>query len=267
MNLINRGRTAEIFHLGGGRVVKLFHAGYPSQGIAKESRIAMALEGCGLPVPRCFGQTQCEGRSGLVYEYIEGCSLLQLLVKHPWRVWKFARAMALLHLQIHRAPVPAHSLPAQRDRLAEAIDRLTDRPDLQIKLHQRLMRLPAGDRHCHGDFHPDNILCAAQGLVAVDWMNAAYGHPASDVARTLILLKYATLPRQFAGIRRIFLSLFKQVLCRAYLRNYLAVSRLDLRLVKAWLPPVAATRLHPGHPPDERRRLLRLIERCLRREK
>ena len=98
-------------------------------------------------------------------------------------------------------------------------------------------------------------------------MNAAYGHPASDVARTLILLKYATLPRQFTGIRRIFLSLFKQVLCRAYLRNYLAVSRLDLRLVKAWLPPVAATRLHPGHPPDERRRLLRLIERCLRREK
>ena len=56
--------------------------------------------------------------------------------------------------------------------------------NLQLAALNMLRQLPDDDKLCHGDFHPDNIIVAPDGLVVVDWANAVCGHPLADVART-----------------------------------------------------------------------------------
>ena len=49
--------------------------------------------------------------------------------------------------------------------------------------------MPDGDRLCHGDFHPMNILGEASQPVIIDWSDARRGDPAADVCRTYLLMK------------------------------------------------------------------------------
>lgn len=81
--LIGRGRTAEIYAWGNGQVVKLFHTGWPEASIAYEERIAHLVKDLGLAAPRFFGRIQVGERIGLLYERIEGTSMLQALLRAP----------------------------------------------------------------------------------------------------------------------------------------------------------------------------------------
>ncbi|WP_308530680.1 aminoglycoside phosphotransferase family protein [uncultured Paenibacillus sp.] len=56
-----------------------------------------------------------------------------------------------------------------------------------------LKSLPDGTRLCHGDFHPENVMIGERNWV-IDWMTGMIGNPAGDVARTLLLFRFGTLP-------------------------------------------------------------------------
>src|SRR3546814_7594415 len=54
--------------------------------------------------------------------------------------------------------------------------------------------LPDGDRLCHGDYHPGNVIETAGGPVVIDWPAVTRGHPDADYARTLLLLRLGEPP-------------------------------------------------------------------------
>ncbi|MFD1910018.1 phosphotransferase family protein [Paenibacillus rhizoplanae] len=56
----------------------------------------------------------------------------------------------------------------------------------------RLAELPDGEKLCHGDFHPDNILMDDK-LWVIDWMTGVRGNPAADVARSVIMFSIGGL--------------------------------------------------------------------------
>jgi Ser/Thr protein kinase RdoA (MazF antagonist) len=53
--------------------------------------------------------------------------------------------------------------------------------------------LPEGNRLCHFDFHPDNVILTDKGPITIDWMTACKGEPVADAARTFIMLKYSDI--------------------------------------------------------------------------
>ena len=79
----------------------------------------------------------------------------------------------------------AHSLEKLKDRLAESLF-AADLPSATLyELHMRLESLPVGDRICHGDFAPSNLIVNGEDEdYIVDWSHAAQGVPAADAART-----------------------------------------------------------------------------------
>jgi aminoglycoside phosphotransferase (APT) family kinase protein len=72
-------------------------------------------------------------------------------------------------------------------------DRISD-ADLPLHLldfaRQVLDGLPDGDRLCHGDYHPGNVLQAAGRIAVIDWGAATRGAPETDHARALLLLRW-----------------------------------------------------------------------------
>lgn len=194
------GRTAELYAWQDGQVLKLFFDWFDLDSIRYEQRMAQAVHASGLPVPAAGDILQVNGRNGLVYERVDGTSMWELLGRYPWRVARYARQTAELHAQMHAADIQP-DIPSQRTRLERKIGS-ADRLPAAVKdvVLNTLAGLPDGDRLCHGDFHPGNILLTADRAVIIDWIDASRGNPLADVpGRRSSPWARRTVPRSRTG--------------------------------------------------------------------
>ncbi|MFW6183275.1 MAG: phosphotransferase family protein, partial [Chloroflexota bacterium] len=105
-----------------------------------------------------------------------------------------------------------------------------------------LATMPAGERLCHGDFHPDNVILAKQEPVIIDWIDATCGNPLADVARTSIILLGEAHKTSNPWYQRVLLKQYH----RRYLRAYFRLQPGGLTEYRAWRPIVAAARMNEG---------------------
>ncbi|MHC4593165.1 MAG: phosphotransferase family protein [Planctomycetota bacterium] len=256
---IAEGRTAEVYAWGEGQVLKLFRDWFPPDAVEHEARVARAVHAKGLAVPAAGEVVEVDGHRGLVYERVDGPAMWEWLQSRlwakPWKLLCVPRLLAQLHADMHATVVPG--LPSQRRRLIEKIEAAAALPaQLQDAALDSLGRMPDGDRLCHGDYHPGNILMAAGGPVIIDWIDATSGNPLADVARTYVIMSEATAPgSRLSWWRRLTICW----LCRAYRRRYFQLRPGDREELIAWRPIVAAARLSEDIP-QSREWLLNLAE-------
>jgi aminoglycoside phosphotransferase (APT) family kinase protein len=240
-------------------VLKLYHGPWREMA-EREAAIGRMAYAAGVPTPRVDEIVEIEGRVGIIFERVNGPTLLHAMFTHPWETPRLARAFAELHLAVHRARVP--ELPSAKAALEWAMRNAEGLTDAQREaLLQRLAQLDESDVLCHGDFHPDQVLATPQGLRVIDWPNSARGDPALDVARTVLMLLYGAPPpgMQVSVVVRTFTTLLRQVFTRGYLRRYLRGATMRRADIDAWMPVIAAHRLTEAIP-GERDTLLRLID-------
>lgn len=253
---IAQGRTAEIYAWDDGHILKLYRDWCPSDWADYEARIASAVHESGVPSPETGEVIEVDGRRGLLYERLEGVSMLEDMNARPWMLLKHARSLAALHVQIHRQSIPA--LPFYKDRLGYDIRNNTH---LSEKLNNRalalLERLPNAKNLCHGDFHPGNVLITKRGPVVIDWMTACIGSPWTDVARTNLLLSIGAKAagKQIHPILRATIKIYH----RAYLNHYRSLKPDTQKEIEHWMPIIAAARLSENIIP-EREALIKIVE-------
>lgn len=244
---IARGRTAEVYAWSPGQVLKLYYDWCPAHWVESEQRTVHTVHAAGIPTPAAGEIVEVDGRRGLVFERVDGQSMLADLARRPWRMALHARSLARLQAQIHR--VQSADAPAYVDSLAAIINRSAHVPDdLRRPLLERLARLPREDCLCHGDFHPGNILLTQTGPVIIDWMTVARGSPGADVARTNLLLSIGV---QGAGDQvpahvRLLVSLFRRI----YLDTYRRLNPRGMQAFSQWLPVIAGARLDEAITPE-----------------
>jgi Ser/Thr protein kinase RdoA (MazF antagonist) len=254
---IAEGRTAEIYTWDDHHILKLYRDWCPPHWVDYESRIAHAIHAAGIPTPAAGEIIEIEGRRGLIYERIDGISILQDMNAHPWTILKHARTLAELQVEISRKSIPG--LPAYKGQLQDAIQKtryLTE--DLRNKCLNVLESLPNGQTVCHGDYHPHNVLLTSSGPLVIDWMTACSGSPWADVARTSLLLTIGPkgAGKQVSPLIRTAIWLYH----RRYLSCYLALTPDRNNELKRWSPIIAAARLNEDIAP-EREALLKLVQK------
>jgi Ser/Thr protein kinase RdoA (MazF antagonist) len=181
-----------------------------------------------------------DGRPGLVMERLDGPDLLSVLDRRPWLLARAARILGRTHAAVQAAVAPPQ-LPEVRDYVRRQLaDSQLVPDDLRARAFERLEQLPDGDRICHWDFQPANVLLTGRGPVVIDWAFAARGDAAADVARTRLILQ--------AG-QRLTGSPFTEALERAGRR---LLVRLYLRAYRSRRPLEVA-----GVEPDRRARTAR----------
>ena len=84
-----------------------------------EVSVAQAVNDAGLRAPRYFDTVQINGRGGIVYERVDGLTMLDDLARRPWTIFRAARQFTDLHLSIHA--ITRENPPPQRARLTSAI--------------------------------------------------------------------------------------------------------------------------------------------------
>jgi aminoglycoside phosphotransferase (APT) family kinase protein len=196
-----------------------------------------------------------DDRFGVMFERVQGPSMLQAMAEDPTRAQALVCDLARLHAELHA--LAGAGLPPQREHLSRRIALSPLNHRLRATVLAALSKLPGGDALCHGDFHPGNVLLAPTGPSIIDWFDAVRGDPAADVARTLLLLQYSRAPSDSA------LESVRSDLTALYLQEYRRRHEISSEALQAWALPVATARLAEPIAGQERATLLRLIESML----
>lgn len=241
-NLIAKGRTAEVYEWGDRQVLKLFYAWCPPEWVDREARVAEALSMTSVPSPKFYGRVCADGRDGILFERVEGVSLLRQMMSSPFRIGEYARKMAELHSCIRAQS--ATTLPQLRDSLRKSILEAALDDGLKQWALAILETLPDGFRLCHFDFHPDQIIVTSDGPMVLDWMTAFQGDAQADVARTLILLNIGNVSH-LGWLTRIVVGIGRRHMKRAYFRETIRRSpEMNIEIIHKWMIPIAAARLN-----------------------
>lgn len=253
---IGAGREADVHTWRDDAIIKLYRPGLP--GHRAEARALATLAEHGF-APILHDTVEWDGRVGLVLERLHGADMLTLLPRQPWRILGMARTLAATHLAVHQVAAPAE-LPELRSVLAARITDATMPTRLRDHTLRLLDDLPEGDRLCHGDYHPGNLMLAADRAAVIDWPNAMRGDPAADHARTKLLLRYSAPLPEIPPVLRTLVTSSRSMFARRYARAYRAGAARQPRQVDSWLAVQAAARLAEGIA-VERATLIALLER------
>jgi hypothetical protein len=229
--LIGSGKEAEIFEYGR-EVLKLYKAGIPKRSAFREAAILAIVETFDVPAPRALGVRQLGERWGLVMTRADGQSFAETVAARPAVMPGYMKELACMQLAIHRHE--AALLPGLKNRLASNIRKATILgAKRQGMLLTRLNKMPEGDRLCHGDLHPFNVMGAPGNASIVDWLDATRGEPAADACRSYLLMK---------GMDPTWAS--------TYVDAYASERGLSTNDILVWLPIVAAARLAEDVPSE-----------------
>ena len=197
------------------------------------------MEATPLNTPRLLEVTKIDGRWAIISDYISGKTLSDLMRDNPDKYDGYLRIFVELQLLVNGQQVD--DLNTMKEKMTRRIPKTDLPPERRAELMDMLAAMPDGDRVCHGDFFPTNIIIAAYGTpYIIDWSHVTQGNPTADAARTFLLFITAGEPEH----------------AEKYLDVYSELSGIDKAEIRRWIPLVAATQSVKGTP-EERAELLR----------
>ena len=241
--LISDGDKVQVYEYEGNAVKVFKDPNEPKSVILYEALTHTRVEETGYPrIPSLEGMTKVDGKWAVMYKFIKGKTLAELMQEEPAKLDEYLALMADLHIEINSQR--SAKLSRLKDYLKRSIDSLDVIDD--VKKYELLTKLEAMPKHvkmCHGDFTPENIIVNDEGIFVVDWLKAKQGNASADVAKTYL---------------RFCLS-HRTEYAEKYLKLYCSKTGTDVRYVYEWLPIVAAAQLKFKRP-EERELLLTWID-------
>ncbi|MEV4171608.1 phosphotransferase [Nonomuraea sp. NPDC049709] len=162
--LVGTGRSADVYAIGGGRVLRRYRREVDTAG---EAAVMAYVAGHGYPVPEVYPDES--DATDLVMGRLSGPTMLRAVVDGELTPEEAGAIQARLLRRLHEIPAMESSDPA--------------------------------DRILHLDLHPDNVMLTASGPVVIDWCNAGEGPPALDNAMSALILAQVAVDPEFAFAR------------------------------------------------------------------
>ncbi|MDR0998009.1 MAG: aminoglycoside phosphotransferase family protein [Treponema sp.] len=239
-------RPNKTIYLEDGKVYKVMGKEYPVSDVFNEALNLAAAGETGLKVPKIVEVRQIEGKWAIVWEYIEGTTLLDKMRDEPDRFEEFLERFVDIQLEMHGYNAPR--LPALIEKLHRKIRASGLDATNRYELHTRLDSMPRHTKLCHGDFNPSNIVITGDDeAYIIDWSHATQGNASADAAQTWLI---------FSLCRDLFPE--NPDLPDRYLELFCIKSDTAVQYVKKWISLAAASQLVKRRE-EERDFLLRQV--------
>ena len=258
---IATGGQAEIYDLANGKILRLMLRPEDSFLVDYEYQSLQAVKGSGLFVPEVFEKVNVDNRPGFIMEKIEGFNLTKMFQKNPLLLFRKIKELSTVHFKLNQIKAPENLIDL-RSRIRKLVDK-SDFIDSGTKdfVYEILDQLPDGDRLCHGDFHPGNIIVKDGNPYIIDWCGATKADPVADVAHTYLLFRNVPKIPNSSNISFYMLKLAALLSASTYYKTYNKNYKLDESLFSKWLLVRAAERTYYGME-SEKKDLVKFITRC-----
>ncbi len=234
-------RASKTIYRDGEMAIKVFDTDYSKADVLNEALNQARVEETTLNIPKIIEVTKLDGKWAIVYDYIEGKTLAQLMEENPGKEDEYLEMFVDLQMNVHAQKCPL--LNKLKDKMNRRINETKLDATTRYELHTRLEGLPKHTKLCHGDFNPSNIIIKGDGkLFILDWSHATQGNASADVAITYLY----------------FYIQGKEKLAEKYLNLFCKKSDTARQYVEKWLPIVAASQSVKGKP-EEKELLLKWV--------
>lgn len=226
-------RTDKTVYRDGDKAIKVFNEDYSKANVLNEALNQARIEETELNIPKILEVTTIDGKWAIVYDYIKGKTLSQLMEENPDKKDEYLELFVDLQMTVHSQKCPL--LNKLKDKMTRKISEADLDATTRYELHTRLEGMPKHNKVCHGDFNPSNIIIDDNGTAYIlDWSHATQGNASADVARTYLLFYLAG---DIDGANK-YLDLF----CKK--------SDTAKQYIQKWLPIVAASQSVKGNPQE-----------------
>ena len=138
-----------------------------------------------IKIPKPFQVITIEDRKGIIYERIDGKTLLNIIMENESNLDELLNIFVNLQLDIL-----AHHTKEVLSYKEYVIANLKNKKINNQEIFNTINSLPDDDCLLHGDLHPNNILIMSDGApIIIDFMNVCHGSALYDIARTYFLIK------------------------------------------------------------------------------
>jgi aminoglycoside phosphotransferase (APT) family kinase protein len=115
--LLGAGRSADVYDVGGGRVLRRYRDGRDTRWVDIEAQVMVLVRAAGVPVPEVFDVSGAD----IVMERVTGPTMLDVMARRPWTAGTQARLLARLHELVRYRLTDPHLLPSEAARLGRLI--------------------------------------------------------------------------------------------------------------------------------------------------
>ena len=222
-------RDNKTIYRDGDKSIKVFNLNYPKTDVLNEALNQASVEATPLNTPRLLEVLKIDGRWAIISDYISGKTLSDLMRDNPDKYDEYLEIFVELQLLVNEQKVD--DLNTLKEKMTRRIPKADMPSEVRARLMESLSAMPDGDRVCHGDFFPSNIIIAAYGTpYIIDWSHVTQGNPSADAAWTFLLFVTAGEPEH----------------ADKYLDCYCRLSGTDAEVIRRWIPLVAATQAAKG---------------------
>lgn len=231
MNLDNviAVRPNKIICRDGDRCIKIFDETYSKADVLHEAFNNARVEESGINIPRLLEVTTVDGKWALVYDYIEGKTLQQMINEDPEGKASYIERLVDIQIDIlsHKGPRLVQLKNKMQRKISDSgLDATT-----RYELHVRLDAMRTQTKLCHGDLDPSNVIIRDDGTpFVIDWAHVTQGNAGADAARTYLLF---CLAGDEEG-------------AETYLSTFCRKGDVARQYVQRWMPIVAASQLVKG---------------------
>ncbi len=230
MQLIHESGGKKLYR-DGNKLIKSFDESYSKAGILNEALNQARVEETNLNIPKVLGVEVIGGKWSLIWEFIEGDTLEELMQREPEKRDEYLEYFVDLQIRMSKEKVPL--LGHLRDKMHAKISASAFPATVRYDLHVRLDSLPRHKKLCHGDFQPSNVIITKDGTpYIIDWSHATQGNGSADAARTYLIFKLQK----------------KDEMAEKYLRLFCQKTDTAIQYVQRILPIVAASQSVKNKP-------------------
>ena len=263
---IASGFTADVFTLNHDKVLKLFFEGWDVNYIENEYHIDSLIQSYSIKTPKPYEMVTVGNRTGIISQKLQNITMKDKINEDKKKSFEFAKVLAQEHYKINSITDTKKGLSEQKEAYIRVIESRTSLNNHQKnKLIQLLKSLPDGDKICHGDFHPYNLLYHDDNIYIIDWIGALRGNPFADVAGSYLIINTMGITAESnlsffqSKVSSILINKFADI----YLKEYIRLSNCSMSDIKKWIPIRAATYLDFGLPEKVNNQLLKIINKNL----
>ncbi len=216
-------RNDKTVYRDGDRTIKVFNAEYTKADVLNEALNHARIEQTGLNVSKVLEVTMIDGKWAIIFDYIKGKTLAQLIEENPEKKAEYIELLVDLQMEVHSKSCPL--LNKLKDKMSRKVADTEFDATTRYDLYARINDMPKHNKVCHGDFNPSNIVISENGMPYIlDWSHATQGNASADVARTYLLF---WLNGDISG-------------AKIYLDTFCQKSNTEKQYVEKWMPLVAA---------------------------
>lgn len=265
MKEIAHGQHGIVYDLGDGTVLKWQHPNKPPEAIQIEAEVSHLAYRVGIPTPQFIGLKNEPNEKWIRYQKLNGIQLSRLILEHPWKLIWAIKQMAQILVQTHSVKV--QGVPLIKESFERRIQEVVELSEDQKKRSRDMLStLEDGDRLCHYDYHPSNLMVEDDKCYVIDWGSAKCGSPMADIAHTYILNKVDGILEDVPWFNRLLIRVMRNLYIELFLYFYSRYSsELTYREIKSgikpWIIPVATARL-TNYGDFETSALLQILKRA-----